>query len=83
MNTKLIGIKKFRQNISTIWKDIQKSKNRYIVMNHSVPILEVKAIDEENFFLESLKSDIKEARNDVKNGDVYSEEDMYLKLGLL
>ncbi|MBU1445993.1 hypothetical protein KKD70_01885 [Patescibacteria group bacterium] len=54
MDTKLIGIKKFRQNFTKIWKEAKEKNIRYIVMHHSVPVLEVKPIDEVDLILEDF-----------------------------
>ncbi len=82
MTTKIIGIKKFRQNITNIWKEARNKKIRYIVMYHSMPILEVNPIDEDEAILENLALDIEEAREQIKKGEVYSENEVYRKLGL-
>jgi len=82
MTTKLIGIKKFRQDFTNIWKEAKSKNIRYIVMYHSVPILEVNPINEEDIIVERLASDIKEARKEVKKGEVYSEDEVYKKLGI-
>ena len=42
MKTKIINLKQFRQNITSLWKQSQKYNIRYIVMFHSTPILEVR-----------------------------------------
>jgi hypothetical protein len=82
MTTKIIGIKDFRNNITHIWKDSQKKQIRYIVMHHSKPILEVTPIDEEEMILENLIEEIEKARKQVKKGELYSETEVYKKLGI-
>jgi hypothetical protein len=82
MTTKIIGIKSFRENIAKTWKEAIKENIRYIVMNHSTPILEVTPINEEDFILENLAKDIEIAREQAKKGHVYSQEEVYKKLGL-
>lgn len=82
MTTKIIGIKKFRENITNIWKGAKKKKIRYIVMYHSEPILEVNPINEKELILENLAKDIAEAREQVKKGEVYTEEEVLKELGL-
>jgi len=54
MDTKLIGIKKFRQNFTKIWKEAKEKNICYIVMHHSVPVLEVKPIDAVDLILEDF-----------------------------
>ena len=82
MTTKAIGIKKFRENITSLWKEASKKKIRYIVLYHSKPILEVNPIDEDEMILDNLISDIEEAKEQVKKGATYTEEETYKKLGL-
>ena len=82
MTTKTIGIKKFRENITSIWKEAKKNKIRYIVMNHNQPILEVTPIDEDELIIEKYAADIAEAREQVKRGEGYTQEEVMKKLGL-
>lgn len=82
MTTKIIGIKEFRNNITSIWKDMKKGGVRFIVMHHSTPILEVNPIKEDRLVLKKLASEIQEARQQVKKGEVYSEAEVYKELGL-
>jgi len=82
MTTKLIGIKDFRENITSMWKEAIEKKIRYIVMYHATPILEINPIDEEDFVLDNLMKDVKEARIQVKKGQTYSSAEVYKKLGI-
>lgn len=82
MTTKIIGIKDFRQNITSIWKEAREKNISYIVMHHAVPIFKIDPIDEEEMILESLVKDVEEARDQVKKGEVYSESEVYKKLGI-
>lgn len=82
MTTKMIGIKSFRENIAKTWKEAVKKNIRYIVMNHSTPILEVTPINGGEFILENLAKDVEIARKQAKDGNVYSQEEVYKKLGL-
>ena len=81
MTTKFIGIKKFRQNIGTIWKEANDNNIKYIVMHHSVPVLEVNPISKQGLIVKTLESDIENAREQIKSNDVYSEGEVYKKLG--
>ncbi len=83
MTTKIIGIKKFRENITSLWKEAKKKKIRYIVMYHSTPIMEVNPIDEKELVLENLAKDITEAREQVERGEVYTQEEVMKEFGLL
>lgn len=51
-------------------------------MHHSKPILEVTPIDEEEMILENLIEEIEKARKQVKKGELYSETEVYKKLGI-
>jgi len=75
MTTQIIGIKEFRQNISSLWKDAREKNRRYIVMHHSKPIFEVRPFIDDRLILEDLEKDIKEARAQVKRGEVYTTDD--------
>lgn len=82
MTTKLIGIKDFRNNITNIWKESKEKNIRYIVMYHSSPILEVNPINEDKLILENLMKDVEEARKQVEMGEIYTEDEVYKKLGI-
>ena len=82
MTTKVIGVKKFRENVTKIWKEAKEKKIRYIVMYHSKPILEVNPIYEDELIIEKFAADIVEAREQVKKGEVYSQEEVIKELGL-
>jgi len=82
MTTQMIGVKEFRDNITTLWKKAKKKNVRYIVMHHSTPVLEVNPIHDDTLILENLAKEIKETRRQVKKGDVYSETEVYKELGL-
>lgn len=81
MMTKVIGIKQFRENVTSLWREAKIKKIRYIVMHHSKPILEVNPIDEDELILETMAKDIK-ARIQAKKGRTYTHEEVYKKLGI-
>ncbi|PCI25119.1 hypothetical protein COB57_02795 [Candidatus Peregrinibacteria bacterium] len=82
MTTQILGIKEFRQNITSLWKKSRAENIRYIVMYHSQPIFEVNPLMDEDFILENYIQDIAEARNDIKCGNVYTQEEVFKELGL-
>jgi protoheme ferro-lyase len=82
MTTKVIGIKAFRQNMTKLWKKGRKEKVRFIVMNHSVPVMEVNPIDEDELFMKMFAKDIEEALKQVDEGKVYTAEEVRRKLKL-
>ncbi len=70
MNTKIIGLKEFRQNLSAYTKQVQSKKMRLIVLNKNIPLIEVKPVEEKEFILENLREEVAEARAQVKRGEV-------------
>lgn len=75
MTTKIIGIKEFRADISNFAKKAKKGNVRYIVMNRNIPLFELKPFAN-NEGLENIFNEIKLAQNDVKKGNVYTQEDI-------
>ena len=71
MNTKFVGIKEFRQNISKYAKGAKKT--RYVVVRHKKPLFEIKSFDDDES-IDSLFESIQEARRDVAEGRVYTHE---------
>ncbi|MBI2426714.1 MAG: hypothetical protein HYV34_02610 [Candidatus Kerfeldbacteria bacterium] len=79
--TRIIGLKEFRSNITSLWKEARKKKISYIVLNHSQPVLRVEPIFNDQASLDQLLADISEARKQVKEKKVISEKKLYKKLG--
>lgn len=52
MLTKVISLKDYRQNITSLWKEAKKNNVCYVVLHHSKPILEVKPFPEEELIFE-------------------------------
>lgn len=75
MNTKFVGIKEFRKNISSYAQKAQSQKERFIVMNRNTPLFEIKSFSD-GTDLTALFGDIKMAQNDIKRGDVYSHAEV-------
>jgi len=82
MTTQVIGIKEFRQNITSLWKDARKKDRRYIVMHHSKPVFEVRPFTDDQLVFKDFEEDIKEARAQVKRGETYTHEEALKMLGL-
>ena len=82
MVTKVIGIKEFRQNMTKLYKQGQKNDICFIVMNHSVPVMKVEPLDEDELILEKFAKELAEARNQVERGEVYSTKEVRARLGL-
>lgn len=79
MNTKFIGIKEFRKNISSYAQKAKSQKERYIVMNRNTPLFEITSFPD-GTDLTALFGDIKKAENDIKKGDVYSHAEVLAML---
>ena len=75
MITKTIGIKEFRADIARFAKKACKGDAQYIVMNRNRPLFEIKAFAE-NEGLEKIFSDIIKAKEDIKKGNLYKQEDI-------
>lgn len=82
MTTKLIGVKEFRQNIATLFKQATKNNWRFVILNRNQPIFRVEPISKKDAIVEKLAMDIAEAREDVKKGRLYDFEDVCKELGL-
>lgn len=74
MTTKIINIREYRNNITTLWKEARDKKVKYIVMVHSKPAFEVKPLNDdftiEEKEVEPTAADIrayKKAMDDYKN----------------
>ncbi|HKK54281.1 MAG TPA: hypothetical protein VJ926_02055 [Patescibacteria group bacterium] len=82
MITKLIGVKEFRQNVTSLYKKAQENNIQYVVLNRNQPIFKVSPLSKKDTVIEKLALDVEEARNDVKNDRVYDFEDFCNELGL-
>ncbi len=82
MQTKLIGVREFRQNMATLYEEAKKNNLRYVVLNHNQPIFKVEPLNEEDVIIEKLAIDIEEAREDVRRSRVSSLEEVCERLGL-
>ncbi len=80
MDTKFIGMRDFRANISDYVLRAQKRKVRFVVVSRNKPLFEVTPFDEDET-LDSLFRDILAARNDVKEGRVYTHDEILAALG--
>jgi len=79
MNTQFIGIKDFRQKIAEYARKASETNTRYIVVSHKKPLFEVTPFAESET-LDSFFAEIIEAKKDVAEGRVYSEEDIIAML---
>jgi len=79
MNTKFVGIKDFRQNISEYAKKARSSNERYIIVNRNKPLFELKPF-EESSSLDQLFADVIRAEKDIAQGKFYTEEEVLKEL---
>jgi len=82
MVTKLIGIREFRQNITSLQKKALKNNWCFVVLNRNKPVFRVEPLSEKDATLEKLAIDIEEAREDVRKGRLYNAEEVRKELGL-
>lgn len=83
MATKFIGMKEFRDNLSSTIKKAKKMNITYVVLKKNVPVCEVKPLDEKEFAMNKLAREIDEAMEQVRQGKVYSQEEIMKEFGLL
>lgn len=79
MTTRVIGIKEFRQNLTKLAR--QKS-TRFIVMHHSVPVLKVEPIDEDELILEKYTDQIEQGLKEMREGKLFTSEEVRQHLNL-
>jgi len=60
----------------------RKENIRYIVMYHSKPILEVNPVNDDELSIEHFAEEIKTARKQVKNKEVYSQDKIMKEFGM-
>ena len=77
MTTKFIGVKEFRQNIASLAKTAKKKNQRLVIMNRSVPILDVRPVADNDFDLS-----IERGLADMKAGRVLTVEQVKKRLGI-
>jgi len=82
MITKIIGVRDFRQNMTTLYEKAIKNKLRYIVLNRNKPVFKIEPLNKKDFIIEKLAEDIKEARKEVKKGKIYDFEEICKEIGL-
>jgi len=79
METKFIGIKEFRQNISDFAKKAQANKTKFVVVNRNKPLFELVPF-KEGTTLDSFFNDVLAAKKDVQEGRVHTQEEILSEL---
>lgn len=82
MNTKFVGIKDFRQNISDYARQARKGGARFVVMNRNKPLFEIKPFAED-VYLDSFVTSIIEAEADVAKGNSHTQDEVMKELGII
>jgi PHD/YefM family antitoxin component YafN of YafNO toxin-antitoxin module len=81
MVTKFIGVKDFRQNMSTYAKKAQTNKVRLVVMNRNKPLFEITPFSLGDTY-DSLYARVEKARSEVSKGKFHTSTDIAKSLGL-
>ncbi len=82
MVTKMIGVKEFRQNLASYHKKAIKNGWNILVMNHNQAIFEIKPLTKKEATLKKLAVEIAEARQQARDGKVYTVQEIRRKLGI-
>ncbi|MBI4360001.1 MAG: hypothetical protein HY564_02825 [Candidatus Jacksonbacteria bacterium] len=76
--TKIIGLKEFRSNITSLWKEAKNKHISYIVLHHSKPVLRVEPLFDEAEILEYLSLPRTNSKRDLvlpqETSELYSDE---------
>lgn len=81
MATRMISIRKFRENMPSILQEAQEKNIHYIVMRHSTPVARVEPIKEDPE-LEALIAQAERGRREYRAGKYYTMEEVAQHLGL-
>ncbi len=80
--TRLIGLKEFRQSISRHTEKAAKYDFRYIVLKRNQPIGEYRPLTKKEQAFEKLAVELADAREQIKRGEYITLEELEKKLGL-
>ncbi len=79
MNTQFVGIKEFRAHISDYAERARTENKRFVVMNRSKPLFEVRAFAEDET-LDTFVAQITKAEQDVRAGKFYTQDEILREL---
>ena len=89
MTTRFIGIKELQRDLSQILREAQEKRIHFVIMRHNEPIAEFvplkqkdKKLRRKEIVLEELYKEIAQAREEVKRGEVYTEEEIAEEFGI-
>jgi len=78
MQVKILGIKEFRQNMSSIADQVAAKKYRFVIARKNKPVFELRPLTEKDLFLEDVRKRIENA----KNSKSYTTEEVIKLLNL-
>ena len=81
MNTKFIGVKDFRQNMSKYAKQAQSGKSRLVVMSRNTPLFAIEPFGKGETY-DSLYNAVTKAKADISAGRVHSEAEIMSEFGV-
>ncbi len=79
MNTKFIGVKEFRQNMAGFAKQARIAKTRFVIVNRTTPLFELKPFAEDAT-LDDLFAELKAIEKSVARGHSYTHEEVLKEL---
>lgn len=79
MNTIFIGVRDFRQNISTYAKKARSASERLVVVSHNKPLFEIKPFSEDTS-LSTLFAEINKAKKDIEEGNYHTHDEILKEL---
>ena len=82
MTTKFVGLKDFRQRMAWFSDQALRRKQRLIILKKNRPLFELRPIRDEESLEQRLLESLKESRQDVTKGRVYSHKQVHRMLGL-
>ena len=68
MTTRFVGIKEFRQNMSSFALRARKNNERLVILRNSEPLFELWPLSKRDATLERLLEDVEESRREIMAG---------------
>lgn len=82
MTTRFIGVKEFRQNMTSLSAQARRRKERLILLCNNEPIFELRPLSKQDATLEALTKDLREAEEDVRRGRTFTQGQVEKRFGL-
>ena len=81
--TRTVSIREFRENMTKFLREAQEKNVHFVIMRHAEPIAHVTPLKKKRQnTLEQLKKDIAEERREVREGKLYTPEQVLKMLDL-